>query len=193
MVIAQPREPGGHLPGHMHACAHVLLPHLAASPTPRHVWGEAQASGTRAGRGLLGQGGLGGGEAHLHLEEGRPEGGPPADPLQEGCLGLLHRLISVLVAGQEDALGGGEGRAREGQSQGPSLTHPPLLCESLLNVLGVVLKPSGLAPPGFLLWPPWPAPRWVKVPLGAEGCGAEFQGEGGIRGCLQRAGPGEGG
>lgn len=75
----------------------------------------------------------------------------------------------------------------------PSLTHPPLLCESLLNVLGVVLKPSGLAPPGFLLWPPWPAPRWVKVPLGAEGCGAEFQGEGGIRGCLQRAGPGEGG
>ena len=51
------------------------------------------------------------GATYLHLEEGRPEGGPPADPPQEGHLGLLHCLVLVLVAGQEDVLG--EARASE--------------------------------------------------------------------------------
>ena len=45
------------------------------------------------------------GATYLHFKEGRPKGGPPEDPLQEGHFGLLHRLVLVLVAGQEDVLG----------------------------------------------------------------------------------------
>lgn len=43
---------------------------------------------------------VGGLRGLLHLEEGRPKGGPAADPLQEGHLGLLHCLVLVLVIGQ---------------------------------------------------------------------------------------------
>lgn len=78
VVTAQPRRPSGHLPEahtHTHMCTH-------APPNPggwrcvlgqklRLLWPEPGV--------LLGEDSGVWGEAYLHLEEGRPECGPPAD------------------------------------------------------------------------------------------------------------------
>lgn len=112
---------GGHVgtfPRHMHAHTGTrVLPRPGRWPCPGRVFGA------RAGRSSSART-AGPGVAYLHLEEGRPECGPPADPLQEGHLGLLHCLVPVLVIGQEDVLG--EARASEGLSGGQCPTNPSM-------------------------------------------------------------------
>lgn len=95
----------------MHTPAHMLLPNQVARPTLRR--------GFKEGLRLLGPEP---GEAYLHLKEGRPKRGPPADPLEEGHFGFAYCLVLVLVIGQKDVLG--EVRASEGLSGGQGLSRP---------------------------------------------------------------------
>lgn len=76
-----------------------------------------------------------------------------------------------------------------------SLAHCTVLQEFLLNILGGVLSsihPSAWRPdiPGSTLCPPWSAPQERRPAWYAEGCGGVFWGEGSMKSCLQRAGPG---
>lgn len=88
------------------------------------------------------------GEAYLHLKEGRPKGGPAADPLQEGHLGLWHCLVSVLVTLHEEALE--EDRAGQGLSRavlprgGPSILglDASEASEALSRVAPIYLRAS---------------------------------------------------
>lgn len=101
----------------MHTHAHVLLPNQVARPAPRRELKEELVPSPNPDTLATEPG-----EAYLHLEEGRPKRGPPADPFEEGHFGLLYCLVLVLVIGQKDVLG--DIRASEGLSGGQGLSRP---------------------------------------------------------------------